>query len=56
MNKQNINKPSSDLQTFMEVNNIDTLEELLVISDEDLIAMPGFSWHLLKEILLLRNI
>jgi hypothetical protein len=56
MKNQNDNQTSSDLQTFMEVNNIDTLEELLLISDEELIAMPGFSWHLLKEILLLRNI
>lgn len=56
MNKQNINQPSIDLQTFMDVNHINSLEELLSISDEVLMAMPGFSWHLIKELLLLRNI
>ena len=56
MNKENINKPSSDLQTFMDANHINSLEELLSISDEVLMVMPGFSWHLIKEILLLRNI
>lgn len=56
MNIQNINKPSKDLQTFMDVNHINLMEELLCLSDEVLMAMPGFSWHLIKEILLLRNI
>lgn len=56
MKKQNINKPSSDLQTFMDVNHINSLGELLSLADEVLMAMPGFSWHLIKEILLLRNI
>ena len=56
MNKQNINKPSTDVQTFMDVNHINSVGELLSLSDEVLMAMPGFSWHLIKEILLLRNI
>lgn len=56
MKKEKINQPSSDLQTFMDVNHINSLKELLSISDEVLIAMPGFGWHLLKEILFLRKV
>lgn len=56
MNKQNTNQPSIDLQTFMDANHIHSLEELLRIADEELMAMPGFSWHLIKELLFLRNI
>ena len=56
MKKEKINQPSSDLQNFMDVNHINSLKELLSISDEVLIAMPGFGWHLLKEILFLRKV
>ena len=48
--------PSDELQTFMLVNNIQTIEELVAIPDEVLVEMPGFGWHLLKEILLLRKV
>jgi hypothetical protein len=56
MNKQNEKQPSSELQAFMFINKIESLEELLSISDEVLVEMPGFGWHLLKEILLLRKV
>jgi len=47
---------SPALATFMQVNAIASLKELLLIPDEVLVEMPGFGWHLLKEILLLRKI
>ena len=56
MHKQNDKQPSSELQAFMLINTIESLEELLSISDEVLVEMPGFGWHLLKEILLLRKV
>ena len=48
--------PSTELKEFMEVNNIRTLDELLALPDETIVEMPGFGWHLLKEILLFRKI
>jgi hypothetical protein len=56
MHKQNDKQPSSELQAFMLINTIESLEELLSISDEVLVEMPGFGWHLLKEILLFRKV
>jgi hypothetical protein len=56
MRKQNNSQVSPALTTFMQVNAIATLKELLLIPDEVLVEMPGFGWHLLKEILLLRKI
>mgnify|MGYP006187235071 FL=1 len=56
MQENEQNRPSDELQTFMLVNNIQTIEELIAIPDEVLVEMPGFGWHLLKEILLLRKV
>ena len=56
MQEHEQNLPSDELQTFMLVNNIQTIEELIAIPDEVLVEMPGFGWHLLKEILLLRKV
>jgi DNA-directed RNA polymerase alpha subunit len=48
--------PSAELLTFMKLNNLHTLAELLTISDEDLLKMRGFGYRILKEILQLRKI
>lgn len=48
--------PSAELLTFMKQNNLQTLAELLTISDEDLLKMHGFGYRILKEILQLRKI
>ncbi|MDR6845343.1 DNA-directed RNA polymerase subunit alpha C-terminal domain-containing protein [Flavobacterium granuli] len=48
--------PSTELLTFMKLNNLKTLAELLTISDEDLLKMHGFGYRILKEILQLRKI
>lgn len=48
--------PSTELLTFMKLNKLQTLAELLSISDEDLIKMRGFGYRILKEILQLRKI
>ena len=48
--------PSAELLTFMKLNSLQTLAELLSISDEDLLIMRGFGYRILKEILLLRKI
>ncbi len=56
MQENEKNKPSAELQAFMLVNNIQTIEELVALADEALVEMPGFGWHLLKEILLLRKV
>lgn len=56
MNQQNDKQPSSELKAFMLINKIESLAELFSIADEVLIEMPGFGWHLLKEILLLRKV
>lgn len=55
--KTNLNfTPSTELMTFMKLNNLQTLAELLSVSDEDLVTMRGFGFRLLKEILELRKI
>jgi|GEM_PF-1204833 hypothetical protein len=56
MREQHNSQVSPALATFMRVNAIASLKELLLIPDEVLVEMPGFGWHLLKEILLLRKI
>jgi hypothetical protein len=56
MHKQNDKQPSAELQAFMLLNKIESIAELLSFADEVLIEMPGFGWHLLKEILLLRKV
>ena len=56
MQENEQNRPSDELQAFMLVNNIKTVAQLVALDDEVLVEMPGFGWHLLKEILLLRKI
>lgn len=56
MNSQNQQEPSKELEAFMIVNGIATIDELIAIPDEVLVTMPGFGWHLLKEILLFRKV
>ena len=56
MHKQNEKHPSAELKAFMLLNKIESISELLSFADEVLIEMPGFGWHLLKEILLLRKV
>lgn len=56
MHKQNEKQPSAELKGFMLLNKIESIAELLSFADEVLIEMPGFGWHLLKEILLLRKV
>lgn len=56
MNSQNQQYPSKELGAFMAVNGIKTIDELISIPDEVLVTLPGFGWHLLKEILLFRKI
>ena len=47
---------SKELEAFMLLNRIQTVEELVFLPDEVLVDLNGFGWHLLKEILLLRKI
>ncbi|MFC6876912.1 hypothetical protein ACFQZF_10410 [Flavobacterium myungsuense] len=47
---------SKELVEFMVLNTIQTVEELVLLSDEVLVDLNGFGWHLLKEILFLRKI
>ena len=47
---------SPELEAFMQLNKLPTVAALLSLMDEELIELPGFGWHLLKEILLLREI
>ena len=56
MDTQQVKKPSIALEEFMNVNHIQNLEELLTLSDEAIVELPGFGWNLLKEILLLRKV
>lgn len=48
-------KPSPELLTFLKLNHLQTLSEVLSFSDEELLAMRGFSYRILKEILALRK-
>lgn len=48
--------PSESLLQFMKLNQLQTLAELLTISDEELLTMRGFGYRILKEILALRKL
>lgn len=48
--------PSAELLTFLKLNNLQTLADLLSITDDDLLKMRGFGYRILKEILQLRKI
>uniref|UniRef100_UPI0040494197 hypothetical protein n=1 Tax=Flavobacterium sp. TaxID=239 RepID=UPI0040494197 len=55
LNNQEVNI-SAELQLFMQLNAIGSWKELVAVPDEKLIHLTGFTWHLLKEILLLRKV
>ncbi|CAM2880112.1 hypothetical protein SAMN05444143_102203 [Flavobacterium succinicans] len=48
--------PSEELLLFLKLNQLETLAELLTISDANLLKMRGFGYRILKEILLLRKL
>lgn len=48
-------KVSEDLKKFMEWNSIKTIEELVLLPDEKYYTMVGFTYHILTEILLLKE-
>ena len=48
-------KPSTELLTFLKLNQLQTLSEILTFSDEELLTMRGFSYRIFKEILALRK-
>jgi hypothetical protein len=56
MNSLNQPNASKELEAFMALNAIETIDELNAIPDEVLVTLPGFGWHLLKEILLFRKV
>ena len=56
MNSQNQQSPSNELEAFMALNGIATIDELISIPDEVLVTLTGFGWNLLKEILLFRKV
>ena len=47
---------SNELKVFMRLNKIATVDELVLLTDEELIGLPGFGWRLFNEILLLRQV
>ena len=47
---------SQELERFMQLHSILSLDDLLAISNEDLLEMDGFGWKLMKEVLILRDI
>lgn len=49
-------KPSERLIHFIKINNIETLGGLLLMDDVSIFKLKGFDYHLLKEILQLREI
>lgn len=51
---ENEKKISPELQHFMTLNKISSVEALLQVKEENLIKMVGFGWRILKELLKLR--
>ena len=47
---------SQELERFMQLHSIMSLDNLLAISNEDLLEMDGFGWKMMKEVLTLREI
>lgn len=45
---------SQELERFMQLHSILSLDDLLAINNEDLLEMDGFGWKLMKEVLDLR--
>lgn len=49
-NISNNSSGSSELLLFMHIHGIQTLMELIQLSEDELVGMSGFSVHLLLEI------
>ena len=47
---------STELKAFMRLNKVATVDALILLTDEELIGLPGFGWRLFNEILLLRQV
>ena len=56
MNSNEFTSISPELEDFMKLQKFSSLAELLAIDDEDLLALDGFGWRLMKEVLGLRKI
>ena len=56
MSTNNFTPISPELEDFMKLQKFSSLEELLAIENEDLLAIEGFGWRLMKEVLKLREI
>ena len=56
MNSNELTPFSPELEDFMKLQKFSSLAELLAIDDEDLLALDGFGWRLMKEVLGLRKI
>ena len=56
MNSNEFIPISPELEYFMKAQKFSSLAELLAIDDEDLLALDGFGWRLMKEVLGLRKI
>ena len=56
MNSNELTPISPELEDFMKLQKFSSLAELLSIDDEDLLALDGFGWRLMKEVLGLRKI
>ena len=53
MKESSISKAMKD---FMKINEIENLKTLLEYPDENIIKLHGFNWHIMKEIISLRQI
>ena len=51
-----IHNISPELNYFMELHKIVSVDELLSIKNENLLKMEGFGWRLMKQVLSLRKV
>ncbi len=51
-----IHNISPELNYFMQLHKIVSLDELLSIKNENLLKMEGFGWRLMKQVLSLRKV
>lgn len=49
-------KISPELQRFMDAQKIPSVSALLLIDNETLLAMDGFGWRMMKEVLKFREV
>lgn len=56
MEKIQYPKISPELQEFMKLHQLSTIDELLSYDDVELLKMSGFGWRLMKEVLKLREV